>query len=43
MKLSDLYLEMSWAIVKKSETRAENAAKDVRNEEKKLSKLEDRV
>ena len=42
-RLGVLHLELSWAIVKRSEVKAESAAKNVRNEERKLAKFEDKV
>ena len=42
-RLGDLSLELSWAIVKRSEVKAESAGKAVRSEERKLATFEDKV
>ena len=42
-RLGDLSLELSWAIVRKMEKRAENAAKNLQIEEEKLRKGNEKV
>ncbi len=43
VKLGNLSLELSWALVKKSEDRAAAAADEVKKEERNIRKIQDRV
>ena len=43
VKLGSLSLELSWALVKKSEEKAVAAGESAREEEKKLKKIQEKV